>query len=243
MNVPGYSNRRNVLKTMGVGLVGSTVLTGTAAAQQDDGEETANGEQQDDREGTTIGEFLTEEAMFKDSPIWDTGIEDRTGEDEVEVQFDALTDINIPDPDAPDVGPWGVEPRAVLVSTGTDVTWTWREEWEEGHEDEDDGLPPHYLASYFDPPEWGDEFFEYPGPGGEFTYEFADPGTYLYFCVPHGTPFALEDEDEEEDPPEEAPEEPLEEIKPEEVDEELEEPEEVRNLFGQRGAVIVTRRC
>ena len=210
--------RRSVLRTIGAGVVGGVTLTGTASAGRDDY-----------GNGKAIGKFLNEEAMFKDSPIWDTGISNRRGEDEVTVQFDALTEVNIPFEGAPDEGPWGVEPRAVRVSPGTEVTWTWRNEWD--FVDDPDELPPHYLTSFFNPPAWGEEFVEYPGPGGEYTYTFEEPGTYFYFCIPHGTPFNLA-ELEGEDPPDEDPDE----VVPDPVDE---EPEDIRNLFGQRGAVIV----
>lgn len=213
--------RRTVLQTIGAGVVGGVTLTGVASAGAGNY-----------GNGKAIGKFLNEEAMFKDSPIWDTGIANRRGEDEVTVAFDALTEVNLPFEGAPDEGPWGVEPRAVRVSPNTEVTWTWRNEWD--FVDKPEELPPHYLVSFFDPPEWGNAFVEYPGPGGTYTYTFEEPGTYFYFCIPHGTPFNLAELQHEEEPAEDP-----EEVVPDPVEEES---QEIRNLFGQRGVVIVQGR-
>lgn len=206
-----YANRRTVLKTIGAGVAAGAVLTGSASAK---GNHYGN--------GNAIGAFLNEEAMFKESPVWDTGVADMTGQDEADVLFGGLTDIDLPDPDAPDVGPWGIDPRVVKVSPGTDVTWTWY--------DGPGAIDAHHLVSFFDPPYdeefpnpfTGDhhehpggeeEFFVHEDLGDSFTYTFDEVGTYLYFCFPHGTPYTTYH--------------PL--LKA-----------EVENLFGQRGAVIVS---
>lgn len=208
------ANRRTVLKTIGAGVIGSTVLTGTATAQGGQGNGNNYGN------GNAIGAWLNEEAMFKESPVWDTGIADRTGEDEVEILFGGLTDIELPFPDAPDRGPWDMEPRAVKVSPGTDVTWTWY--------NGPGAIDAHHLVSYHDPPydeefelPWESDGHEHPGGddefyvhedlGESFTYTYDEVGTYLNFCIPHGTPFSFE----------------------------FPELGEVSNLFGQRGAVKV----
>lgn len=205
--VEGYSNRvsrRTVLRSSAIAsgvVLGGSALAGNAAANRGNNYGNGNG----------IGAFLNEEAMWKESPVWDTGVADRTGQDEVDVLFGGLTDIDIPeemippDEEVPDEGPWNLEPRVVKISPGTAVTWTW---WEHGI--------PHGLVSFFDPPEHGREFHEHRGEGDTFTYTFEDEGTYLYFCHPHGTPY--------------------------EVDFSGPEQEEflVENLFGQRGAVIVS---
>lgn len=62
--------------------------------------------------------------MFKQSPVWDTGIAAQPGEDEVDVLCGGMTSIDIPEPNAPDMGPWGMDPRAVNVAPGTEVMWT-----------------------------------------------------------------------------------------------------------------------
>jgi plastocyanin len=206
-----------VLKTLGAGVAGGTLLTGSASAQGGKGGGNSYGN------GNAIGAFLNEEAMFKESPVWDTGVADRTGQEEVDVLFGGLTSIDLPFPDAPDMGPWGMDPRAVEVSPGTDVTWTWY--------DGPGAIDAHHLVSFFDPPyeeefemPWesdghghehpgGDEeFYVHEALGDTFTYTFDEVGIYLYFCIPHGTPFSFE----------------------------FGELGEVNNLFGQRGAVIVS---
>lgn len=208
-------SRRSVLRTGAIAsgmVLGGGALSGSGAARSN---HYGN--------GNAIGAFLNEEAMFKESPVWDTGVAAQTGLEEVDVLFGGLTSIDLPYPDAPDEGPWGMDPRAVKVSPGTDVTWTWY--------DGPGAIDAHHLVSYFDPPY--DEAFGLPWetnghghehPGGEeefyvhedlgntFTYTFDDVGTYLYFCIPHGTPFSFQ----------------------------FGELGEVKNLFGQRGAVIVT---
>lgn len=212
---PSGTNRRSVLRTIGAGVVGGTVLTGSAVAGGGRGSGNYGS-------GNGIGAWLNEEAMFKQSPVWDTGIANRTGEEEVEVLFGGLTDIDIPFPDTPDVGPWGMDPRAVKISPGADVTWRWY--------DGPGAIDAHHLVSYFDPPYeeafelphggghgdhehpgGNDEFYVHEDLGDTFTYTFDEVGIYLYFCIPHGTPFSFQ----------------------------FPELGEVQNLFGQRGAVIV----
>lgn len=170
--------------------------------------------------------FLNEEALYKASPVWDTGVADATGQDEVDVLFGGMTDINapFPTPGPEGRGPWGMDPRAVKVSPGTDVTWTW---W-----DGEYAINAHHLVSFFDPPydvfpnPFGEEGHDHEHPGGDeefyvkedlgesFTYTFDDVGTYLYFCIPHGIPKGVK-------------------IR---IDG---EPRQGPNLFGQRGAVKV----
>lgn len=202
--------RRRVLKTLGAGVIGGTVLAGSAGAK---GNDYGN--------GNAIGAFVNEEAMFKESPVWETGVADETGETEVDVLFGGLTDVTNPVTGDTFPGPWGLEPRVITVSRGTDVTWTW---WDGKH-----AIDAHHLVSYFDPPydeefpnpllgddhhhPGGDEeFYEHEDLGDSFTYTFDEVGTYLYFCHPHGTPYSTYH--------------PL-----------LEQ--EVENLFGQRGAIRV----
>lgn len=217
MGNPLNRNRRTVLKSLGAGFVGSVAFAGSTTARS------ATNNRNNYGNGNGIGAFLNGEAMFKESPVWDTGVADKTGESEVDVLFGGLTSIDLPYPDAPDVGPWGMDPRAVKVSPGTDVTWTWY--------DGKGAIEAHHLVSYFDPPyeeefelPFGGSGHEHEHPGGDeefyvhedlgdtFTYTFDDVGTYLYFCIPHGTPFSFE----------------------------FGELGKVKNLFGQRGAVLVS---
>lgn len=165
--------RRTALKTIAVGAVGGIAWTGAGSARPD---HYGN--------GNAIGAFLNERAMFKESPIWDSGVKNRRNEDEVTVTFNALTAVTIPGV-GPE-GPWGVEPRAISVSPGTEVTWQWLEHDDEFHDD-----IPHDLVSFFDPPEHGDAFHFGGQSGDTFSYTFEEPGTYLYFCEPHGTPYEI----------------------------------------------------
>jgi plastocyanin len=213
MQTPANTKRRSVLRGIGAGLVGGTVLTGSASAR---GNGYAN--------GNAIGAFLNEEALYKESPVWDTGVADKTGQDEVDVLWSGLTEVINPETGEIVPGPWGVDPRAVKVSPGTDVTWTWY--------DGPGAIDVHHLVSFFDPPyqdpfpdpfaEEGNHEHEHPGGDGEFfahedlgesfTHTFDEIGTYLYFCIPHGIPNGVEIEGA---------------------------PPDLQNLFGQRGVVKV----
>lgn len=174
MKLPGDTNRRTVLKTIGAGIVGGAVLTGSASAK---------------KEG--IGSFLNEEALFKDRPIWKTGIADRTDQDPVVVEVGTMTSIDIPEEElpseieeSPEEGPFAFTPRAIKVSPETTVKWEWtgnsfafapEEPW------------PHDVHSVDESD--GDPLFHSPHLGkGEFEHDFDEPGTYLYYCTPHGNP-------------------------------------------------------
>lgn len=227
MNDEHGPNRRTVLKTIGAGAVGTAALASTATARSGDHDEQGGTAGENTYgNGNAIGAWLNEAAMFKESPVWDTGVADRTGQDEVEVLFGGLTDVLLPtgeDGSLVEVqGPWNMEPRAVKVSPGTDVTWTWY--------DGPRAIDAHHLVSFHDPP-YEDEFelpwengghgHEHPGGedefyvhrdlGDSFTHTYEETGIYLNFCIPHGTPFSFR----------------------------FPELGEVSNLFGQRGAVIV----
>jgi len=199
--------------------VGATVLTGSAGAKGNDY-----------GDGNGLGAFLNDKAEYKPSPVWESGIADGTGQESVDVLWSGLTEVVRPDTGEIVQGPWGVDPRAVKVSPGTEVTWTWY--------DGKFALDIHHLVSYFDPPYdeefelppelgpesedggedegddhehehpgGGDEFYVRKDPGDSFSHTFDEVGTYFYFCIPHGIPDG--------------------ELGP------------IPNLFGQRGAVKV----
>lgn len=177
-------DRRTVLKTMGTGVFGSTVVTGTAGASR--GNDYGN--------GNGIGAFLNEDAEWKDRPIWDEGMADRTGESEVEVLVGALTDLDIPDDEfpgtPPGVGPFAFDPMAIRVSPGTTVTWTWVAEHHSVtsyNESADDPSDPRTTGDH------GKAFDEHAHPPHSFSHTFEERGTYLYFCHPHGTPYPAYD--------------------------------------------------
>jgi hypothetical protein len=76
----------------------------------------------------------------------------------VDVLWSGLTDVIGPNGNIVQA-PWGIDPRAVKISPGTTVTWTWFDEmW--GEDLPGGPFPPldiHHLVSYFDPP-YEDEF-------------------------------------------------------------------------------------
>lgn len=208
-----FTDRRTVLKTIGAG-VGASAIAGVASAGPP-GDSENGGKGGPYGNGNALGKFLNEDAIYKPSPVWDTGIADRTGQSEVDVLWSNLTEVINPRTGETALGPWGIEPRAVKVSPGTQVNWTWY--------DGDFALDIHHLVSYFDPPYdeefelppelgpgpeseddgdgdhgGGDHDHEHPGgddefyvkedPGDTFSYTFDEVGTYLYFCIPHGIP-------------------------------------------------------
>lgn len=186
-------NRRTVLKTIGGGIIGGSVLTGTATGKQQG-----------------IGSFLNEEALFKNHPIWKTGIADNTGQDEVVVKVGTMTSIDIPEnvplpphlDEPPEEGPFAFTPRAIEVSPETTVKWEWTgnpfafrpgEPW------------PHDVASLEETDDGHPVFHSDTQGTGTFEWEFNESGSHLFYCHPHGNPM---------------PDHP--------------------NLFGMRGAVVVT---
>lgn len=163
----GNASRRGVLKTAGaLGLLSAAGVSGTAAAR---GNNYGN--------GSGIGAFLNEEAEFKDPPLWSGGVVDRTGQSEVDVTVGAFTSVAIPIPDAPEKLPVAFEPKAVEVSPGTDVTWTW-------------GPGIHHSVVSLDGT--GESFETHGEPGHTFTYTFDEVGNFLYYCHPHGTPYPID---------------------------------------------------
>lgn len=160
--------RRPVLKALGASAVGGTFLTGTASARPN---HYGN--------GNGIGAWLNEKPSLIGQKVWDGGIVDRTGEDEIEINFNALLVV-----DGETIGPFAVEPRAVKVSPGTTVRWNW------------EAPPGHNLVSFFHPPHSGPEDWEddnggfaVPPADAPFEFEFENRGNYLYYCHPHGTPY------------------------------------------------------
>lgn len=188
------TNRRTILKTIGVGVVGGSVSTGSATA-----EENHYGN------GNGLDEFLNEEAEFKESPIWDGEIADRRGESVVDVAVGAMTSVsdpNIPVPEAP----FAFAPMVVKVSPGATVRWTWvsnpydvpipHDVTSLVDEDGDPVLEPHADQSYhhgdrYVPATSDDDLEEDVNP--TFEYTFTERGNHLYYCTPHGAPFEYHD--------------------------------------------------
>lgn len=176
MDTSAQTNRRNVLKLLGAGAVGSVLFSGPASAEHRFGN------------GNGIGAFLNEKAQFKDHPVWKDGVADRTGRGTVEVEVGTMTSINPPFPVPPElaVGPFGFGPRAVKVSPGTTVRWVWTgNPWDLVDPNNPWG---HDVASL--EKSGGTHKFISPFQGtGEYEFTFEEVGTNLYFCHPHGYPF------------------------------------------------------
>lgn len=186
------ATRRTVLKTIGVGAVGGTVLTGSATA-----EENHYGK------GNGLDEFLNEEAEFKESPVWDGEIANRMGEEVVDVAVGALTSHSNPEIPVPEA-PFAFAPMVVKVSPGATVRWTWVSNPYDvpiPHDVtslvDDDGnvvLEGHAGQRYhhhdrYTPATEENELEEDVNP--TFEYTFNDRGNHLYYCTPHGAPFEV----------------------------------------------------
>ena len=72
-----------------------------------------------------------------------------------------------------DVENFAFNPQTLTVTAGTTVTWT-------NHD-----TVQHTVT-------WDDRSVDSGlfGQGQTFTYTFTQPGTYGYFCIPHGSPGA-----------------------------------------------------
>ena len=168
--------RRSAVKTVGIGLLGSTALAGCLGNGEED-EDIEEIEEWVNEEPTRL-DVLAEEDIDWGDGVWDGEMVDQTGEDTVEINFSALLEI-----DDEVLGPFAVDPIAVDISPGTTVEWSWDGE--------------HALTSYFDRPHEspedsaGDEF-QVEGEEDEsqtHEYTFDEPGVYLSYCFPHGTPY------------------------------------------------------
>lgn len=193
MKLQRTTNRRTVLKTIGAGAIGGTVLTGSAAAEEDDY-----------GNGNGLDVFLNEVALFKENPIWDGEIANRMGKDTVDVAVGALTPANVPDPEAPPEVPFAFAPMVVKVSPGATVRWTWVSNPYDvpiPHDVtslvDDDGnvvLERHadqrfHHHNQYTPATEDNELEEDVNPTFEFTFE--ERGNHLYYCTPHGAPFKV----------------------------------------------------
>lgn len=164
---------------MGGGVLGAVALSGTVSAQGKFGN------------GNGIGAFLNAEALARDSPVWDDGVTNMTGQESVEILVGTTVELDTPDdlpedvPPLPPEGPFGFDPMAVKISPGTDVVWKWLD-FPGNH---------HSVTSYnggADDPEDHGQLFDEHGEGGyQFTHTFDEIGNYLYFCIPHGTPYEV----------------------------------------------------
>jgi len=152
-----------------------------------------------DGTGDRLAAFVNDDAPLNEQP-WDGDVDDRTGEDEIVVMNNALTEVNFPQ--LPPMLPFGFDPRVVRVSSNTTVRWEWKtyddSESPPADPENPDGpllfnIIPHNVVSLngalsSGPPEFrsGDPMPAAAGP--TFSHTFRDPGLYLYFCEPHGSP-------------------------------------------------------
>lgn len=190
-------DRRTALKALGAGIAGSVALPGLASAEAGTDEQGAYGD------GHGLDVFLNEEAVFKDSPIWDGEITDMRGQAVVDVAVGAMTSVNAPG--APPLLPFGFDPMVVKVSPGATVRWTWvSNPFDEPipHDVtslvDDDGevvLEPHADQRYHHhavyTPAASDENLE-EDINPTFEFAFHEPDNHLYYCTPHGAPFPLD---------------------------------------------------
>lgn len=166
-----YPDRRTVLKATG-GLLSLACVSGITTAK---GHNYGN--------GNAIGAFLNEDAEFKDPPLWSSGISDETGRSEVDVTVGAITGVDIPEnlappgEEVPEELPMAFAPKAVKVSPATEVIWKWAP-----------GI--HHSVTSLDGT--GVSFDEHGESGYQFSHTFDEVGNYLYYCIPHGTPYTID---------------------------------------------------
>jgi predicted ribosomally synthesized peptide with SipW-like signal peptide len=137
--------------------------------------------------GDRLAAFVNDDAPLNEQP-WDGSIVDRTGDPEVVVKNNALTQVNFPDEPLfgppPQELPMAFDPQVVRVSPGTTVTWEWQTY--------SDPLPdvfnriPHNVVAV-------DGSFNSGRPvpaatASDFSHTFTDAGIHLYYCDPHGGP-------------------------------------------------------
>jgi predicted ribosomally synthesized peptide with SipW-like signal peptide len=140
-----------------------------------------------DGTGDRLAAFVNDDAPLNEQP-WDGSIADRTGEDEILVMNNALTEVNFPDEplfgEPPQTLPLGFDPRVVRVSPETTVTWHWRT-YGDSFPDIFNQIPHNVVAldgSYRSGPP------EPAATASDFSHTFTEPGIHLYFCEPHGGP-------------------------------------------------------
>jgi predicted ribosomally synthesized peptide with SipW-like signal peptide len=154
--------------------------------------------------------FLNDDAVLKEGPIWNGSVVDATGQDEVVVENNALTSVDLPG--LPPQLPLAYDPQVVRVSPDTTVEWNWTTYGDE-FPPSFDHIPHNVVAL--------DGSFDSGAPepaastDAGFSHTFTTPGVHLYYCTPHGAPFFVPS----------SPGTPF---------------DEVLNEFGMRGAVIVS---
>lgn len=184
-------DRRTVLKTS-AGLLGTLGLTQTVAASPPPGEKPYGN-------GNGIGAFLNEEAKFKETPIFTGEIADKRGQEVVDIAVGAMTSVDPPEEvEAPPKLPVAFDPLAVRISPGATVRWTWVPH---PLPPEAEGPIPHDVKSLVDEDgevvvkphadvKFHSGFKQFTDPDPTFEVTFGDRGNHLYYCTPHGAPYA-----------------------------------------------------
>ena len=171
-----FRQRRRAIQTVGVVAIGA--LAGCAdddpddddpdapdetPEEPDDEEEEVDDEEEDDEaeEEEPDDEEADLDEWFADDDTYD-GVQDMTGEDEVEVLVGAEGNE----------GNNAYDPSAIEIDPGTTVIWEWTGEG-----------GAHNVVDEADDPEFESELVDEEG----FTFEhtFDDEGTYRYVCEPH----------------------------------------------------------
>lgn len=91
------------------------------------------------------------------------------------VTFNATGEVNLPTP-ASDVAVRNNEfdPEDIVVSAGTEVTWTWTNTGVTSHSVESTGTPSFTSSAIL------------TGNGQTYSFQFDTPGVYTYQCAVHG---------------------------------------------------------
>lgn len=109
--------------------------------------------------GANSGPKENFDGWMEDVPNYD-GVMDLTDQGEVTVETGTQTGA----------GPYGFGPAAIRVSTGTNVVWEWTGEGSPHNVVDDGGSFESDLLSE---------------DGATFEHEFANEGTFKYYCAPH----------------------------------------------------------
>jgi len=160
----GDSTRRTFLRVVGVstaiGLAGCTGSDGTGG----DGGDTLSGD-----DYPAIDEWLTETEIGGADDTYDGTLIDRRDRDTVTVDVGASGND----------GNFAYGPSAVVVSTGTEIQWSWTGE---GNPHNVEALPEEQL---------GESDYEFSsgepeeGSGVNYTRTMDEAGIALYHCEPH----------------------------------------------------------
>lgn len=156
------TTRRMFLQSVGVGTV--FALAGCSGDGGDGGDDTVSGD-----DYPTIDEWLTETEIGGADGTYDGNLVDRRDQDSLTIEVGASGND----------GNFAYDPSAVVVSTGTEIEWSWTGE---GNPHNVEALPEEQL---------GESDYEFSsgeaegGSGVKFTHTMDQAGIALYHCEPH----------------------------------------------------------